>query len=108
MKKRRCFYLELNRLYKKSVQATSLDVYKRQVLTPVGLLPIAVAGFDVKQLVAGAADMEKACGKDVAFEENPAAIYLSLIHIFALLKSGLILKAADCSEYAVFLPELSC
>ena len=45
------------------------------VLTPVGLLRIAVAGFDVKQLVAGAADMEKACGKDVAFEENPAAIY---------------------------------
>ncbi len=45
------------------------------VLTPVGLLPIAVTGFDVKQLVAGAADMEKACGKDVAFEENPAAIY---------------------------------
>lgn len=45
------------------------------VLTPVGLLPIAVAGFDVKLLVAGAADMEKACGKDVAFEENPAAIY---------------------------------
>ena len=45
------------------------------VLTPVGLLPIAVAGFDVKQLVAGAADIEKACGKDVAFEENPAAIY---------------------------------
>lgn len=45
------------------------------VLTPVGLLPIAVAGFDVKQLVAGAADMEKACGKDIAFEENPAAIY---------------------------------
>ena len=45
------------------------------VFTPVGLLPIAVAGFDVKQLVAGAAEMEKACGKDVAFEENPAAIY---------------------------------
>ncbi len=45
------------------------------VLTPVGLLPIAVAGFDVKQLVAGAADMEKACGKDVVFEENPAAVY---------------------------------
>ena len=45
------------------------------VLTPVGLLPIAVAGFDVKLLVAGAVEMEKACGKDVAFEENPAAIY---------------------------------
>lgn len=45
------------------------------VLTPVGLLPIAVAGFDVKQLVAGAVEMEKVCGKDVAFDENPAAIY---------------------------------
>uniref|UniRef100_UPI004025D646 glucose-6-phosphate isomerase n=1 Tax=Prevotella sp. TaxID=59823 RepID=UPI004025D646 len=45
------------------------------VLTPVGLLPIAVAGFDVKQLVTGAVEMEKACGKDVAFDENPAAIY---------------------------------
>lgn len=29
------------------------------VLTPVGLLPIAVAGFDIDKLVAGAADMEK-------------------------------------------------
>ena len=45
------------------------------VLTPVGLLPIAVAGFDIDKLVAGAADMEKACGSNVAFAENPAAIY---------------------------------
>lgn len=45
------------------------------VLTPVGLLPIAVAGFDVKALVKGAQDMEKACGKDVPFAENPAAQY---------------------------------
>ncbi len=45
------------------------------VLTPVGLLPIAVAGFDIKKLVAGAADMEKATGKDVPFAENPAALY---------------------------------
>lgn len=45
------------------------------VLTPVGLLPIAVAGFDIEKLVAGAADMEKACGKEVPFAENPAAIY---------------------------------
>lgn len=45
------------------------------VLTPVGLLPIAVAGFDIKKLVAGAAAMEKACGIDVPFKENPAAIY---------------------------------
>lgn len=45
------------------------------VLTPVGLLPIAVAGFDIEKLVAGAVVMEKACGKDVSFAENPAAIY---------------------------------
>lgn len=45
------------------------------VLTPVGLLPIAVAGFDIEKLVAGAAEMEKKCGADVAFAENPAAIY---------------------------------
>ena len=45
------------------------------VLTPVGLLPIAVAGYDIANLVEGAADMEKACGKDVPFAENPAAIY---------------------------------
>ena len=48
------------------------------VLTPVGLLPIACAGFDVKQLVAGAQDMEKACGKDVPFEENLAAQYAAV------------------------------
>ena len=45
------------------------------VLTPVGLLPIACAGFDIQQLVAGAQDMEKACGKDVPFAENIAAQY---------------------------------
>lgn len=45
------------------------------VLTPVGLLPIAVAGFDIAQLVAGAADMEKATAIDVPFAENPSAVY---------------------------------
>ena len=45
------------------------------VLTPVGLLPIACAGIDIEQLVAGAVAMEKQCGIDVPFEENPAAIY---------------------------------
>ena len=48
------------------------------VLTPVGLLPIACAGFDIEQLVEGARDMEKACGKDVPFEENPAAQYAAV------------------------------
>ncbi|MDR0614129.1 MAG: glucose-6-phosphate isomerase [Dysgonamonadaceae bacterium] len=45
------------------------------VLTSVGLLPVAVAGIDVKSLIAGAVFMEKATGKDIAFENNPATIY---------------------------------
>ena len=48
------------------------------VLTPVGLLPIACAGFDIKALVEGAQSMEKACGKDVPFDENPAAQYAAV------------------------------
>ena len=48
------------------------------VLTPVGLLPIACAGFDVKQLVGGAQDMEKVCAPSVPFEENPAAQYAAV------------------------------
>ncbi len=45
------------------------------VLTPVGLLPIAVAGFDIAALVKGAQDMEKQCALDVPCAENPAAVY---------------------------------
>ena len=48
------------------------------VLSPVGLLPIAVAGFDIRKLVEGAVTMEKLCGEDVSFEENPAAQYASV------------------------------
>lgn len=48
------------------------------VLTPVGLLPIAIAGFDIKALIQGAADMENATGTDVPFEENPAALYAAI------------------------------
>ncbi len=55
-------------------------------LTPVGLLPIATAGFDIKQLVAGAADMEKIAGLDTPFAENPAAIYAATRN--ELYKSG--------------------
>ncbi len=43
------------------------------VLTPVGLFPIAVAGFDIKQLVNGARDMAAITEK--ADKNNPAVIY---------------------------------
>ncbi len=48
------------------------------VLTPVGLLPIACAGFDIKALVNGAADMEKATAPSVPFTENIAAQYAAV------------------------------
>lgn len=56
------------------------------VLTPVGLLPIAVAGFDIRKLVAGAVEMEKLCGDQVPFAQNPAAIYAATRN--ALYKAG--------------------
>ena len=51
------------------------------VLTPVGLLPIACAGFDVKQLVSGAQEMERVCGKEVPFNQNPAALYAAVRNV---------------------------
>lgn len=48
------------------------------VLTPVGLLPIAVAGFDIASLVQGAADMERATAADVPFALNPSAQYAAV------------------------------
>ena len=45
------------------------------VLTPVGLLPLAVGGVDIEALVAGAVEMEKASAAEVAVEENLAAQY---------------------------------
>ena len=56
------------------------------VLTPVGLLPIAVAGISIRELISGAVDMEKATGADVPFAENLSAIYAATRN--ELYKSG--------------------
>ncbi|GAB1414862.1 glucose-6-phosphate isomerase [Paludibacter sp.] len=56
------------------------------VLSPVGLLPIAVAGFDIHQLVKGAVDMEGICGLNTPYEDNPAAQYAAVRN--ELYKSG--------------------
>ena len=64
------------------------------VLTPVGLLPIACAGFDITKLVEGAADMEKACGKDVPYADNIAAQY-------AAVRNGLYAQAGKKIEIMV-------
>ncbi|MBN2610971.1 MAG: glucose-6-phosphate isomerase [Bacteroidales bacterium] len=47
------------------------------VLTPVGLVPLAIAGFDIRSLVKGAKDMLALTLPEVAFEKNPAALYAS-------------------------------
>ncbi|MDA3893871.1 MAG: glucose-6-phosphate isomerase [Salinivirgaceae bacterium] len=56
------------------------------VLTPVGLLPIAIAGFDIAKLVKGAVDMQGQTKAEVPFEENPAAVYAAVRN--ALLRTG--------------------
>ncbi len=45
------------------------------VLTPVGLVPIAIAGHSVRELVKGAADMEKETAESVPYHENISALY---------------------------------
>jgi len=45
------------------------------VLSPVGLLPIAVAGFDIKKLIDGAQSIEKQTDINISFEKNIAAQY---------------------------------
>ena len=49
------------------------------VLTPVGLVPIALAGLDIKSLVEGAREMMSING--AGFEQNPAAQYAALRNI---------------------------
>ena len=46
------------------------------VLSPVGLLPVAVAGFDVRELLNGAIRMESVCG--AKSEMNPSLIYAAV------------------------------
>lgn len=56
------------------------------VLTPVGLIPIAIAGFDIRKLVGGAKDMEALTDIKVPFEKNPACIYAATRN--AIYRSG--------------------
>lgn len=69
------------------------------VLTPVGLLPIAVAGMDIRRFVAGAGHMEEIVVKTARFDENPAALYAA--SRYALFQQG---KAIEV--LVSFLPSL--
>jgi glucose-6-phosphate isomerase len=56
------------------------------VLTPVGLLPIAMAGFDIRKLLQGAADMEAYCRNAKTIADNPVMAYVAARN--ALYRSG--------------------
>jgi glucose-6-phosphate isomerase len=45
------------------------------VLTPVGLVPLAIGGFDIRALIKGAIDMEKITSSATDFDNNPACLY---------------------------------
>ena len=57
------------------------------VLTPVGLLPIAMAGFDTDRLLQGARDMRKVCIESNTLEGNPALKYAAIRNV--LYRSGI-------------------
>ncbi len=59
------------------------------VLTPVGLVPLAVAGLDVRALVAGARAMRAACLVD-DLRANPAHLYAATRH--ALYERGFVIE----------------
>lgn len=48
------------------------------VLTPVGLLPIAMTGYDIDRLLQGARDMRHICLNGNTLEDNPALMYAAV------------------------------
>jgi glucose-6-phosphate isomerase len=52
----------------------------------VGLVPLAIGGFDVRSLIKGGVDMEKSCSSTISFGNNPAALYAAARYM--LYRSG--------------------
>lgn len=51
------------------------------VLTPVGLIPIAMSGYDIRKLLQGAREMRRICKEKNELQENPALLYAALRNI---------------------------
>jgi glucose-6-phosphate isomerase len=51
------------------------------VLTNVGLIPLSIAGFDMRSFIEGARDMQNLTGPGTKFENNPAALYAATRYI---------------------------
>lgn len=69
------------------------------VLTPVGLLPIAVAGINIRLLLQGALQIEKETDQTTPFKDNLAAIY-------AVTRNELYKKGKKIEILANFHPKL--
>ncbi len=92
------FTLATNEGYKKYVIPDNVGG-RYSVLTPVGLLPIAVAGVDIRQLVAGAVEMEKDTAPSVPLEKNIAEQY-------AIVRNELYKKGKKIEILANFHPKM--
>ncbi len=69
-------------------------------LTPVGLLPAAMCGVDIEQMLAGAAFMDELCSSDDV-TKNPAYMY-AVLHYLGMAKGkniGVIMPYADSLKY---------
>jgi len=74
------------------------------VLTPVGLLPIATAGFQIRDFINGARAMEKETALDIPFEKNLSAIYAATRN--ALYRHGKITEIlANYNNKLIYLSE---
>lgn len=69
------------------------------VLTPVGLLPVAVAGFNIRKLVEGARNMEQHLKSTPDLFSNPAALY-------AVVRNILYRKGKTTEIMASYLPNM--
>ena len=70
------------------------------VLTPVGLLPIAVAGINIRMMLQGALEIEKETDNETPFKDNLAAIY-------AVTRNELYKKGKKIEVLANFHPKLN-
>ena len=51
------------------------------VLTPVGLLPIAIAGHNIRKLISGASSMEESVKADYSIANNPVSAYAAVRNV---------------------------
>jgi glucose-6-phosphate isomerase len=66
-------------------------------LCPVGLLPAAVCGFDIREMLDGAAYMDDVCSQ----EKNPAAVF-ALLHVLGMKRGmniSVMMPYADSLKY---------